>query len=194
MNGHEALDFFMLCGLVKRVQRAGWVRHGLANVESVADHMYRMSLMTFLALDDPNLDASRCIKMALAHDLGEGLVGDITPHDGITDEDKHARELAAFEAICAAASAGSSGVGRALFDLWREYEAGVSAEAVFVKDCDKCEMLVQAFEYERSQGVRLDDFFTSTAPRIATPQARAWLAALLERRDAHANRASSPPR
>ena len=35
---------------------------------------------------------SRTVSMSLVHDLAEGIVGDITPHCGITDEDKYDRE------------------------------------------------------------------------------------------------------
>ena len=35
---------------------------------------------------------SRCIKMALVHDLGESVVGDLTPHCGVSREEKHQRE------------------------------------------------------------------------------------------------------
>ena len=31
--------------------------------------------------------------MALVHDLAESMVGDITPHDGVSKEDKYQREL-----------------------------------------------------------------------------------------------------
>ncbi len=31
--------------------------------------------------------------MALVHDLAESLVGDITPHDGVSKEDKYSMEL-----------------------------------------------------------------------------------------------------
>ena len=34
--------------------------------------------------------------MALVHDLAEAKVGDITPHCGVSDDDKHARELQAI--------------------------------------------------------------------------------------------------
>lgn len=41
--------------------------------------------------------------------------------------------------------------GRELFDLWTEYENSLSDEAVFVKEVDKLEMLIQAVEYERGK-------------------------------------------
>lgn len=34
----------------------------------------------------------RCIKMALVHDMAECIVGDLTPHDSITKEEKHKAE------------------------------------------------------------------------------------------------------
>lgn len=44
----------------------------------------------------PNLSiplCSRCIRMALVHDLAESIVGDITPDDGVSKEEKYRREL-----------------------------------------------------------------------------------------------------
>ena len=38
--------------------------------------------------------------MTLIHDLAECIVGDITPHDNITPEDKHEMEDKAMEQIC----------------------------------------------------------------------------------------------
>ena len=57
--------------------------------ESIADHMYRMSLMvqTILTPSDP-LNKDKCIKMALVHDMAEAITGDITPEDGISAEEK----------------------------------------------------------------------------------------------------------
>ena len=34
--------------------------------------------------------------MALVHDLAESLVGDITPHDGVSKEEKYRRENVRF--------------------------------------------------------------------------------------------------
>ena len=34
----------------------------------------------------------RCVKMALVHDMAECIVGDLTPHDNVSKEEKHSRE------------------------------------------------------------------------------------------------------
>ena len=40
--------------------------------------------------------------------------------------------------------------------LWAEYEEATSPEALFVKDLDKYEMIVQAFEYEKRAPLSFD--------------------------------------
>ena len=64
---------------------------GVPQPESVAGHMYRMAVLGLLAGDA--LDKNRCVKMCLVHDLAESIVGDITPHDNVSKEEKHRREL-----------------------------------------------------------------------------------------------------
>ncbi len=42
------LEFLLYVGQAKRTIRTGWVFHGVEKVESVADHMYRMAVMSLL--------------------------------------------------------------------------------------------------------------------------------------------------
>ncbi|MCI31846.1 HD domain-containing protein 2-like, partial [Trifolium medium] len=55
-------------------KRSGWVRRDVKNPESIADHMYRMSLMALIAPDVPGLDRNKCIKMTIVHDIAEGML------------------------------------------------------------------------------------------------------------------------
>lgn len=64
---------------------------GVSLPESVADHMYRMSMMAFL-ITDPLVNKDKLQKICLVHDLAESIVGDITPYDGITKEEKRKLE------------------------------------------------------------------------------------------------------
>lgn len=61
----------------------GWVRKDIDKPESIADHMYRMALMGLIATST-SLDTSKLVKMAIVHDIAEAIVGDITPHDGVS--------------------------------------------------------------------------------------------------------------
>lgn len=79
-SASQALDFLRVVGKLKTLKRTGWVNNKIALPESVADHMYRMAMCSFL-ITDPALDRTRLMKLAVVHDLAEALVGDIVPHD-----------------------------------------------------------------------------------------------------------------
>jgi len=155
------------------------VNHNVHLPESISDHMYRMSIMAFL-LDDKTIRRDHCIKMALVHDLSESIVGDITPHDGVTKEDKYILEKRAMERIQELID--DKSIGLEISQLWEEFELGETLEAKFVKDLDKFEMIFQAFEYEKDQGIKLNSFFDSTKGVFQTPQVQNWAVQLLQER------------
>ncbi|KAJ1410306.1 HD/PDEase domain [Sesbania bispinosa] len=160
-SASSAIDFLSICHRLKTTKRAGWIRKGVEDPESIADHMYRMSLMALIAADIPGVDRDRCVKMAIVHDIAEAIVGDITPSDGVSKEEKSRREQEALDHMCKVLGGGSRA--KEIAELWMEYEANSSPEAKFVKDLDKVEMILQALEYEGEQGKDLDEFFQSTA-------------------------------
>ncbi|CAF4081832.1 unnamed protein product, partial [Rotaria sordida] len=44
------LEFLLYVGQAKRTFRTGWILRGVEKVESVADHMYRMAVMSLLGI------------------------------------------------------------------------------------------------------------------------------------------------
>jgi len=60
------LKFLHTCHNLKATKRTGWVERGIQGAESISDHMHRMSIMAML-VDDPLLDKSRCVKIAIVH-------------------------------------------------------------------------------------------------------------------------------
>ena len=179
----RAVDFLHLTQALKTTPRTGWVNHGVDAPESIADHMYRMSLMAMVAARTmPDLDQARCVNLALVHDLAEALVGDITPHDPVTKEEKARMESDAMKKIRDVLGAALGG--EEIEALWHEYEDQVTDEAKLLKDLDKLEMIMQAGEYERAQGKDLSQFFESTAGKFTTPVGQAWEAEIVARRKA----------
>lgn len=85
--------------------------------------------------------------MAIVHDLAEAIVGDITPHSGVTKEAKYQMEREAMDDMVK--TLGSTKEALEIQALWQEYENAATLEALFVKDLDKFEMIVQALEYEK---------------------------------------------
>ncbi|KAI8468729.1 MAG: HD domain-containing protein [Monoraphidium minutum] len=179
----SAIDFLLLLQKLKTTKRTGWVRCNVQGPESIADHMYRMGMMSLILGDGAGVDTNRCVRMALVHDVAESLVGDITPHCGVSDGDKRALEAAAIGHIQEMLGAGTAAASE-VAALWREYEGQATPEAHLVKDFDKLEMIVQAHEYEQAQGLELQQFFDSTAGKFKTETGKAWAAELVARRQA----------
>ncbi|XP_043195811.1 5'-deoxynucleotidase HDDC2-like isoform X2 [Amphibalanus amphitrite] len=176
----KLLDFFRIVGKLKHLKRTGWVRCDVTEPETVAGHMYRMSIMAMVAAGRAHVDQTRAVKMALVHDLAEALAGDITPHCGVSDGDKHARELAALETMVQPLD---DRVASEIMALFVEYESNQTAEARFVHDLDKLDMILQADEYEAAQGRDLQQFFDSTREVFRTEEGQGMAAVLRRQRD-----------
>ncbi|KAJ3042860.1 HD domain-containing protein 2 [Rhizophlyctis rosea] len=176
------LEFLHICERLKTTKRTGWIDNKISLPESIADHMHRMGVMAML-LDDPTINKTHCIKMCIVHDLAESLVGDITPHAGVSKDEKFKLESDAMDKIVATLN--NTPQAEEIRSLWREYEDAETKEALFVKDLDKFEMIVQAFEYEeRHPDINLDSFFASTHGKFQHPTVKSWVEALYQKRDA----------
>jgi len=137
---------------LKDVLRAGWVRAGIESPESVAAHSWGMSMLA-LKIAPKELDLARVLSLCIVHDIPEVRVGDLTPHDDISNKAKD--ELRAMTEMA------PEWVG-----LFEEYEQGQTPEAKFVKQLDKLDMALQAEIYQTKFGISLDEFIESARLRI----------------------------
>ncbi|HEX3721568.1 MAG TPA: HD domain-containing protein [Nitrolancea sp.] len=163
----EALiNLLRLAGRLKRLPRQGWLLLGVDSPESVADHSYRVALMTLLmAQDNPEVRMERALVLALCHDLPEALAGDATPfdeplRDGEVDATQlflsrpaysaaadRAKRHAEEQALDEMTTELPQTLRQFIVDAWNEYEAGVTSEAQLVRQIDKLEAWLQANEY-----------------------------------------------
>jgi putative hydrolases of HD superfamily len=127
-----------------------------------------MSMLSFLIPETSTLDRVKCIKLALIHDLAESIVGDITPYCGIDKEEKKRREIEAIQKI---SSLLPGLAGEEIFKLFEEYESQETQEALWVKDCDRYDMIQQAYEYEKRDEcpMKHQEFFDSTRGKFLNP-------------------------
>lgn len=186
------LKFLTLVGQLKSTKRTGWVHNGIKSPESVSDHMYRMSIICFLLGNQDGdssskLNKDHCIKVALVHDLAECIVGDLTPSCGISKEEKHLKEMEAMEKL---ANLAGGEAGKELYALWEEYENQTSQEAKFVKDVDRFEMILQAYEYESEEKrtKELQQFYDSTHGKFNHPIVKQWVEDLYKLRNSTGNK------
>jgi len=161
-------------------KRTGWVKREVQAPESIADHMYRMSIMSLLA-QGTQYDYIKCIKLAIIHDIAECIVGDITPTCGVSDEDKFNLESQGITKLKEMIGSNTL-AGDDIESLWNEYERGKTPEASLVKDFDKLEMILQAHEYETAQGMKLQEFFDSTDGKWRTEMGKMWAEEIYKRR------------
>ncbi|KAL0076636.1 HD domain-containing protein [Phycomyces blakesleeanus] len=178
-NPVSVIRFLHTIEQLKRTKRTGWLDYGVKGPESIGDHMHRMGVMAML-INDPSLDRDKCIKMAIVHDLAEAIVGDITPHAGVSKQDKFNMEKSAMDGF--QTLLGDTDMAQEITGLWNEYEEAITPEALLVKDLDKFEMIVQALEYEKSDGKNLQSFFDSTQGKFMHPVVKAWAEALYAER------------
>lgn len=186
-NSSSPVSFFHYVERLKIEKREGWRRFGIAKGESIADHMYRMSLITMLAPPElsARLDIPRCTKMALIHDMAEGLVGDLTPVDGVPKVEKNRREAATMDWV-AQSLLGKvhRGIpGKEMRAIWQEYEDSETLESKFVHDVDKLELILQMVEYERASNCSIDlSEFSWVAKKIYLDEMKAWAQEVLDER------------
>ena len=73
----DFLKFFHDLEGVKKELRQGWVREGVPNPESIADHSYRVAMMALVLSPQAKLNTQKTVTMALLHDALHALVPDI---------------------------------------------------------------------------------------------------------------------
>lgn len=152
---HEIIRVYGYVAQIKALYRQGWIgKWGMdtSKAESVGDHIFAGCLLTFLIAREyaPSIDAEHALKIFLFHDLGEAIVGDYTPYDDISTEQKDASESKALEEIFHDLRNAREYIG-----YWEEYRDQKTKEAQFVKIIDKLEAIMMAYLYE-AQGEPID--------------------------------------
>ncbi len=155
---------------LKALPRAGWLRLGVGDVESVAAHSWGVAWLV-MALCPPDVDRGRALAIAVLHDLAEARVGDITPHDGVPKAEKARREAEAYRDLVAPLPHAAE-----LWDLWREYEDASTPEGRFVKACDKLDMALQARVYAGEQDIDTSELVQAAVRALDDPTLRALAA------------------
>ena len=142
--------------------------------------MYRMAMMGLL------VEGPEAAMISLSHDMAECVIGDITPHCKVSPEEKALRELTAFKDLVKGLPGFVVGDLLGSFKRYEDQREGDEV-AKLVKDLDKFDMIVQAWEYEKrdKKGAYLQQFFDSTKTSFKTPLVKMWQEHLLEHREKH---------
>ncbi len=177
VNWGNIVKFLEITGILKEIERTGWVDVGVYQPESVADHTFRTTLLCMLYADMEDLDPIKLMRMALIHDLPESIIGDLTPSQKKT-ETREKEENAIHQIF----SLLPKKQRKDYLDVWKEYNEGKTREAQAVQQLEKIEMALQAKEYEKmgAASKSLDRFIKSAKGATAFPDLRRLLSCILE--------------
>jgi putative hydrolase of HD superfamily len=143
VNNEDLTRFLHLSGKLKDLKRTGWVEAGIRDPESVADHVFRVTLFSMILSDDKILDTLKVIRMALIHDLPESLIGDLTPKQKTSSHINNEND--AMNQVLRLLPEQPK---KSYHTIWEEYIRNNTPESRIVHEADKLEMLLQAAEYE----------------------------------------------
>jgi putative hydrolase of HD superfamily len=109
---------------------------GEARYENTAEHSWQIALfaLALAKMLELSIDVLRVVSMLLIHDIGEIDAGDKFVFAENGWEERKAAELRAIERICGLAPGATA---EYLITLWKEFDAGGSAEARFAKAIDR---------------------------------------------------------
>lgn len=145
----NSMRFYMLATQLKYKIRSGWDKShwnvSKERVESIAEHVYGTCILAF-SIDSEfktDLDINKVIKMLVLHELGEVIIGDITPFDNITPEEKMEKEHEAMREVI-----GDLVNQEEFLSLLFEFDEKKTKEAIFAHHCDKLEADIQAKVYQ----------------------------------------------
>ena len=164
MNAQAVLDFIEEIGVLKNLPRTGWRFRGIKDAESVADHCYRVSLLSMILADvlaeqGVPLDMEKVMRLALLHEVAEARIGDLPfpTLEYIPKDVKETGERAAVESMFEHFGP----LQEKYIQLWEEFEEGTSIEGKLVRAADKLELMIQVLEYEKIGYRSLDKFWTN---------------------------------
>lgn len=145
----STMRFYLLATQLKYKIRTGWDgthwNVSKERIESIAEHIYGTCILA-LSIDsefETHLDIGKVIKMLVLHELGEVVIGDITPFDNVTPEEKMRREHAAIKEVL-----GDLIKKEEYFALLLEFDERKTREAIFAYHCDKLDADIQAKVYQ----------------------------------------------
>ena len=160
MKNENILKFYLLATSLKNKIRQGsiyWNVQGPRR-ESVAEHVYDTCILA-IAIDSEynlELDLKRVLEMLIIHELEEIVIGDITPFDNVTEQEKLEIGKKAVLDILSSLTKKEEYI-----SLTNEFNARETKEAKFAHLCDKLDFDIQMKLYTDKGLITLDKNYDS---------------------------------
>lgn len=140
------LQFYLLATELKDKIRSGWKVWNIdrQRVESVAEHIYGTCILA-ISIDSQfklDIDLYKVIIMLVLHEIEEIKIGDLTPFDKVTKQEKRILGKQAVEEVLSTLDKKVQYI-----ELIEEFENMKTNESIFAKMCDKLEADIQCKLY-----------------------------------------------
>ena len=145
----NAMRFYLAATQLKYKIRSGWDEThwnvSKDRIESIAEHIYGTCILAISIASEfeCDIDLNKVIKILVIHELGEVIIGDITPFDNISKEEKMKAEHEAIRKVVGDLVAKDE-----LISLLVEFDERKTKEAIFAYHCDKLEADIQSKVYQ----------------------------------------------
>ena len=150
----NVINFYVLCNKLKNTIRTGWTDWKVKRerIESIAEHIYGVQMLAIAMKQEfeYDIDIMKVVYMIAIHELGETIIGDLTQFQ-ISKEEKEKIEHEAVHNILSSLLNGEK-----IEDLFIEFDAHKTPEAIFAYQCDKLECDIQCKLYDQEGCVDLE--------------------------------------
>ena len=150
----KIINYYVLCNRLKHLIRTGWKNWHVKSdrLESVAEHIYGTQMLA-IAINSEyeyDIDILKVIFMLAIHELGETIIGDLTPFQ-ISKDEKRKIEHDAIHEILSDLIDGDS-----IEKILIEFDEHKTKESLFAFWCDKLECDLQCKLYDEDSLVDLN--------------------------------------
>ena len=150
----KVVEYYVLCNKLKNVIRTGWIDWKVKRerVESIAEHIFGVQMLALAMKSEYeyDIDIMKVMYMLAIHELGETIIGDLTQFQ-ITKEEKEKIEHEAVHKILSSLLDGDK-----IEELFLQFDAHETKEAIFAYQCDKLECDIQCKLYDQEGCVDLN--------------------------------------
>ncbi len=149
------LQFYLLATELKDKIRSGWKVWNIdrQRVESVAEHIYGTCILA-ISIDSQfklDIDLYKVIIMLVLHEIEEIKIGDLTPFDQVTKEEKRKIGKEAVEEVLSTLDKKVQYI-----ELIEEFENMKTKESIVAKMCDKLEADIQCKLYCEEKSIDIN--------------------------------------
>jgi putative hydrolase of HD superfamily len=162
----DVCNFIFELGQLRRVKHEGWKLFGKEEPESVAEHSLRAAQIGFvLAKLEGYKRPEEVCAILVFHDIGECRIGDlhkVARRYVESDEERAVRDQ--MEKL--------KGIGKDIFELWKQAETCDTEAGAIAKDADFLEMAATAKEYVEIGFTSAQDWIERIYKKLQTKSAK----------------------